>query len=361
MSKPGCIALAAGGTGGHVFPAEALAHELEKRGYKTVLVTDHRGEPLSANFPRSDKLVLTAASPNPRQPLKFVRAIGLLGLASLKAGKFLKEHQVTHVIGFGGYPSVPALSAGARLKLPLILHEQNAVLGRSNRLFAGRATWIASGFDRLQRLPETARSRHVVTGNPLRPDIAQAASLPYPDIGEDLQLLVLGGSLGARIISEALPPALALLSPDLAKRIHLTAQITQDQLEIARPALDAARIKADIAPFFDNIAKLLTRAHLVVGRAGASSVAEFSALGKPSILIPLKIAMDDHQTGNAQALKDVGAADIISEEALTPEKLAALLQARLSDPDDLRYRSGLARSLSKANAASLLADLVEKV
>ncbi|VAV97488.1 UDP-N-acetylglucosamine--N-acetylmuramyl-(pentapeptide) pyrophosphoryl-undecaprenol N-acetylglucosamine transferase [hydrothermal vent metagenome] len=358
MKIPAIIAIAAGGTGGHVFPAAALSGELQSRGIKTVLVTDQRGDPLTTDFPCDDKLVLQTCSPNPRRPVRFIADLFGIFKATLRAGSYLKQHGCSRVVGFGGYPSLPTLLAAKWLGLPIILHEQNAVLGRSNRLFAGSANWIASGFDNLERLPDKAKSRHVVTGNPLRPDILAHSKTPFPATDGKLHLLVLGGSLGARILSETVPAAMDLLPVELSKRLQVTAQITQDRLETAQAGFERAGVTAELAPFFDDIAGRLAKAHLVVARAGASTIAELAAIGRAAILVPLAIAMDDHQSGNANVLKQAGAADVISEEALTPEKLAAVLSVRLLDGDELAKRAKLAKTVARNNAAVMLADLV---
>ncbi len=354
------IVLAGGGTGGHVFPAQALGDELTSRGVTVHLVTDQRGEPLTTNFPCEHKLVIAAASPSGRNPLQLLKVLWVLARGCLATMGFLKKHKASMVVGFGGYPSVPTLWAARVLGLPIVLHEQNAVLGRSNRMFAKKASWIASGFTRLDRLPMAAKERHVVVGNPLRPAVFQQIGMPFPDASEPLHVLVLGGSLGARILSDTVPAAFALLPEELRGQMRVTAQITKDRADAAKASFARSDIQAEIAPFFENVAEHLASAHLVVARAGASTIAELAAMAKPSILIPLAIAMDDHQTANAQTLKQVGAADLISEEELTPEKLAALVQARLSDLNDLAKRAKLANTVARADAARKLADLVLK-
>ncbi|MCF6292952.1 MAG: UDP-N-acetylglucosamine--N-acetylmuramyl-(pentapeptide) pyrophosphoryl-undecaprenol N-acetylglucosamine transferase [Robiginitomaculum sp.] len=357
MSKKPVIALAAGGTGGHVFPAEALAHELISRGASVILVTDPRGEKLTEKFPCDQKLVVKSASPS-KNPIKlFVWFLSMIRSRHATI-KFLKKHDCDHVVGFGGYPSVPAILAARSLKLPLGLHEQNAVLGRANRLGAVSVNWIASGFETLNQLPTNKNIRHLVTGNPLRPALMQAINKPFPTVAGDLNLCVLGGSLGARILSDTVPAAIALLPKELRKRLFVVAQITKDRIKKATETFASAGVRCELAPFFDDVASRLAMAHLVVARAGASSVSELAAMGKPCILIPLAIAMDDHQTINAGELKKAGAADVISEEELTPEKLAALLQVRLSDLPELSKRAEAAKSVARVNAATKLADLV---
>lgn len=357
MIKVPVIALAAGGTGGHVFPAEALAHELQARGKNVLLITDQRAEHLTRNFPANAKIIIEASSPS-RNPIKLITWFWRLWQARSITRRFLAAYDCSAMVGFGGYPSVPALLAAGSLGIPLILHEQNAVLGRANRLGATKAKWIASGFEQLQRLPPTARDRHVALGNPLRPQVLAIQDQPMPMNNGQLHLTVMGGSLGARILSEAVPAAIALLSTKIRDKLFVTAQITKDRMQMAKAMLDEANVRYELASFFDDAPQKIAASHLVIARAGASTVSELAAIGRPSILIPLAIAMDDHQSGNANVLKQVGAADIISEEALTPERLAGLLQARLSDMDDLQERARAAKTAAKSDAARKLADLV---
>jgi len=357
MSKSHVIALAAGGTGGHVFPAEALAHVLHDRGALVLLVTDQRGDRLTKSFPFDHKLVVKAASPS-RNPLKIMRWLWQLWKSRSATKRFLRHHNCEKVVGFGGYPSVPALLAAGSLNLPLILHEQNAVLGRANRLGASKARWIASGFERLDRLSDGLKDRHVIVGNPLRPLVLSVENSQMPVSGETLYLTVLGGSLGARILSETVPAAIALLPAEIRKKLLVTAQITANQMQAAESSFAQAGVKCELSEFFADAPQRISSSHLVIARAGASTVSELAAIGKPSILIPLAIAMDDHQTINANVLKQAGAADIISEDALTPERLAGLLQARLSNLDDLNKRAEQAKTVKKSHAARDLADLV---
>lgn len=352
-----CIAVSAGGTGGHVFPGLALAEALQSQGHEVVLVTDQRAMKLTEGF-TGPRLVVQAKSPSKKNPIKLAGAMFGLLAATLQARKFLKAHNVSAVAGFGGYPSFPALLAGKTMGLPLVLHEQNAVLGRANRLFAPWAVKIASGFDRLTRLKPELEAKHVVTGNPVRAAIVQARIAP--NATDEARLLMLGGSLGARILSDTLPAAIALLPHELKARLHVIAQVTSDRLDTAQEQLDQQGVKCVLATFFPDVAEKLAWADLVIARAGASTVAEIAVMGKPAILVPLAIAMDDHQTGNASVLADLGAADIISEEKLTPERIAAVISARFADKKDLAKRGSLAKTAAKKDAAGELARLLEK-
>jgi UDP-N-acetylglucosamine--N-acetylmuramyl-(pentapeptide) pyrophosphoryl-undecaprenol N-acetylglucosamine transferase len=359
MSKT--IILAAGGTGGHMFPARALAEVLRRRGWCIVLITDRRGAALSDGFGDEERHIIPAASLGGKNPLRLLMGVFSLLAGILKSLWLILRYQPTLVAGFGGYPSFPALAAAWLSFRPIVLHEQNCVLGRTNRVFAKRAKLIASGFDVLEKLPPPAKTRHVVTGNPLRASILACMDKAPATSGERLNLLVLGGSLGARILGEAVPAAVKLLPQSLQNRLDVVQQTREEQLDTLRTLYAEAGMNAELAPFFDDVADRLARADLVIARAGASSVAEIAAMGKPSILIPLAIAMDDHQTRNAQTLADHGAADVIAEEKLTPERLAALMAVRLEDPADLVKRGEAARALARPAAAKDLADKIEKL
>ncbi len=352
------IILAAGGTGGHMFPARALADVLRARDWKVILITDKRGMALSTGFTKSECYMVPAGRLSGRNPLRLVAGgVGLV-LGVLKSLVLMIRHRPAVVAGFGGYPSFPALGAAWLSGRKIVLHEQNCVLGRTNRLFARRAKFIASGFEELDRLPAAAASRHLVIGNPLRADIVAQMDKPAAKNADRINLLVLGGSLGARILSDTVPAAVALLPKSLQSRLDMVQQTREEQMDTAKKTYAEAQVKAEISPFFDDVAARLQRADLVIARAGASTVSEIAALGKASILIPLAIAMDDHQTRNAQTLAGHGAADVIAEEKLTPERLAATIAARLEDPEDIARRGAAARLLARPDAADKLAKKI---
>ncbi len=355
------IILAAGGTGGHMFPAQALAEELDKRDWKVALITDDRGLRLAGHFPADPIETVNAASVSPRNPLKAL--VGGVRIASgvAAARRITSELEPEAVVGFGGYPAFPALAAAGRA--PIILHEQNAVLGRVNRVFAKRATAIASGFKRLERMPVSCTHRWRITGNPVRPAILAARDIPFdvPTDHSPLRLLVLGGSLGARILSEIVPRAIARLPEALRARVRVSQQTRDDYTERARATYAEAGVQAECRPFFDDVADRLAGCHMFIGRAGASSVSELAVVGRPSILVPLAIAMDDHQSLNAQALVEPGAADVIAEPEFDGQKLASILERRLASPQDLARRAAAAKAAGRADATTALADLVENV
>jgi len=347
-----CV-VAAGGTGGHMFPAEALARELARRGWRVILATDHRGEKFAHGFPADDRLFLDAATG--RGPVGLMKA----GLAILKgAGQARAAFQkagVRVVVGFGGYPSAPALIAALLDRRPTVIHEQNAVLGRTNRMLAGRVNTVASGF------PVAGREGVHVVGSPVRPEILPLFDRPYapPKDGGPIRVLVTGGSQGARLLSEAVPRALAALPETLRSRLEVFQQSRAESLEAARQAYLEAGINAEVAPFFRDMAGLLATTHLLIGRAGASTCAELAVAAMPSVLIPLAVATDDHQTQNARSLVEAGAAVSVPEAEATPERLTSILAEVLVDPARLSVMSAGARSVAIPDAAVRLADLVE--
>ncbi|MBA4802813.1 MAG: undecaprenyldiphospho-muramoylpentapeptide beta-N-acetylglucosaminyltransferase [Euryhalocaulis sp.] len=353
--------LAAGGTGGHMFPAQALAETLKARGWAISLLTDARGMRHADGIPADDRRTLSAASIIKSKPWTWPMASLAIWRGYRQARRLMKDQRPDILIGFGGYPAFPAMMAAKSLNIPIIIHEQNAVLGRVNRVRAGTAAVVASGFDRLARLPDKARDCWQVTGNPLRAPILKAAGAPYEAPDDHLRLVVLGGSLGARILSETVPAAVARLPQDIRSRLEVVQQTREENLDAARETYREAGVVAVCEPFFRDVAGHLRGAHLVIARAGASTVSELAAVGRPAILIPLKIAMDDHQTENARSLADVGAADVVSEDELSIEGLAALLQTRLGDSEDLARRAAAAKTAGRPDATERLAALAEAV
>ncbi|WP_027284440.1 undecaprenyldiphospho-muramoylpentapeptide beta-N-acetylglucosaminyltransferase [Rubritepida flocculans] len=354
------IAIAAGGTGGHLFPAEALAAELAARGQRIVLFTDARSAAFdSPAFANAERFVLKGEGLAGRSVLRALRGALALSAGTLTARRLLKRLDAAAVVGFGGYPSIPpalaALSLGAR-RPALILHEQNAVLGRANRALAGRADLLALSYPETARVPAAARTRHV--GNPVRPALAALVGEPYPSTEGALRLLVTGGSLGARIFGEIVPPAVAALPEALRARLVVTQQCRVEDLERVRAAYAAANIPAELSPFFTDIARRLSGAHLVVARAGASTVAELACAGRPSILIPLPGAIDDHQAANARALAAAGAARVLPQAEASPARLSALLAEWLGSGERLAEAARHAASLARPQAARELADAV---
>ena len=358
-SKSKRLLLAAGGTGGHMFPAQALAEEMIKAGWEAALITDARGEKLAGNFPSGPQLTIAAASINPKRPLASVKGVLTILKGMRQSKAFIKDWQPDVVAGFGGYPAFPAVKAAQGLGIPTLLHEQNAVLGRVNRALSKGANVLACGFDRIEKcaVPE----KLIVTGNPLRSQIMESVPKAYRSPTKTINVLIVGGSLGAKLISETMPKALALLPDALRARLSVVQQTRKESLETAQQVYSAAGITAHCETFFHNIETELAKAHYVIGRAGASSVSEIAVMGKPSLFVPLGIAMDDHQTMNAQSLKDLDAADILPELEFTPEKIAHILELRLNDSHWLKQAATAARNSAKADAAAHLARLVKEL
>ncbi len=353
------LLLAAGGTGGHMFPAQALAETLRSEGWEIAMITDARGRKHSGHIPADPIIEVNAATLTPKKPVQAMFAMLKLMQGTRQARAFMKRWKPDVVVGFGGYPAFPAMRSAQGLKIPTILHEQNAVLGRVNRVFAPKAKIVASGFDVLERLPTGAN--HICVGNPLRAQIIDAAPKHYAAPSGDINVLIVGGSLGARLLSETLPAGLALLPDVLKKRLVVTQQTRPECLENAVKIYKEAGIRAVCAPFFNDIETHLAAAHYIVGRAGASSVSEIAAMGKPSLLVPLGIAMDDHQTDNALTLKSLGAADILPESEFTPDEVKSIFEARLNDSNWLKTAAAAARAAARPAAAADLAALVKSV
>jgi len=352
--------IAAGGTGGHMFPAQALAEVLNGRGWRVVLATDERGAAYADKFPAEKRIALSAATYRSGDPVGMVRAGISVLQGVLQARAAFKVIEPAIIIGFGGYPSLPALLAALSAKRPTMIHEQNAVLGRVNRFLAPRVQAIASAFPTLEKAVPAVQARAVVVGNPVRPEIRGLADLPYQAPGGEIHLLVTGGSQGARLLSELIPAAIGQLPEAVRFRLKVQQQTRPESMDEARKAYADALVDAEIAPFFRDMAGRLAKAHLVIGRAGASTVSELAVAGKPSILIPLKIAMDDHQTFNAKLLSDVGAALVLAEDDLTVDVMAKALEALLSDPAALNRMAKAAHGVALPDAAERLADLVEQ-
>lgn len=359
MSKK-LVVIAAGGTGGHLFPAAAFAEEMFRRGWRVVLMTDARGRRYAEGFP-AERIEDVSAASLSANPFTAIPALLKIWRGVNAAKRRFKDLQPALVAGFGGYPSFPALMAARAYRIPILIHEQNAVLGRVNRAMAAHAAIVACGFERLDRLPERARERKRVVGNPVRLPILAVRERPYPEApaGGRLHLLVIGGSQGARLFGAVIPEAIAMLPAELRARLDVAHQVREEQLAGAQKVYKKAGVKAEVSPFFTDMGQRLGAAHLVIARAGASSVTELQVAGRPAILVPFAAAADDHQTANAEGLTAVGAADLFAEEDFTPQNLAVCLERRLQDPHGLAVRAAAARSAARPEAAKTLADLAE--
>lgn len=356
------VVIAAGGTGGHLFPAAAFAEEMFRRGWRVFLMTDARGRRYAEGFP-AERIEDVPAASLSANPITAVPALFKIARGISAAKARFKSMPPALVAGFGGYPSFPALMAARAQKVPILIHEQNSVLGRVNRAMAGSAAIVACGFERLDRLPERAESRKHVVGNPVRSPILAVRERPYPEApaGGRLNLLVIGGSQGARVFGEVIPEAIAKLPQQLRSRLDVVHQVREEQVEAAKRTYKKADVKAEVAPFFTDMGQRLGVAHLVIARAGASTVTELQVAGRPAIIIPFAAAADDHQTANAEGLTAVGAADVFTEAEFEPVALANLLERRLADPHGLAVRAAAARAAAKPEAARTLADLAEKI
>jgi UDP-N-acetylglucosamine--N-acetylmuramyl-(pentapeptide) pyrophosphoryl-undecaprenol N-acetylglucosamine transferase len=355
----GLILLAAGGTGGHVFPAEALAGELLGRGLKVALVTDKRGQAFGNRLPGVVLHRIRAGRPGASLMSRLVTACEMvLGFAA--ARRVLRALGPDAAVGFGGYPSIPTMLAASRMGLPTVIHEPNARLGRANRWLLPRMGRIATAFAQVDGIGAADRRRLVETGNPVRPAVLAQRDAVYavPRPGGPVEMLVIGGSQGAHIMSAVVPLALKLLPTSLKARLRLAQQARPEDREAVRAAYAESGIEAEISSFFDDMPARLARAHLVISRAGASTVAELCVTGRPAILVPYGRATDDHQAANADALEAAGAAWVMREQNFTPATLARRLETLFASPDLLRRAAAAAHRLGKPDAAKRLADLV---
>lgn len=355
------IVLSAGGTGGHLFPAEALGHELRQRGYDVHLATDERAQRFAGAFDADHIHVIRSATISGRNPIAVSQAFYKLWQGNLDSRRLFKKLKPALVAGFGGYPTLPPLYAACRMGIPTLIHEQNAVMGRANKALAGKVNAIAGGF-----LPENSGAyagKTVSTGNPVRPPVLEAAKKPYQPFADGLffKLLVFGGSQGAQFFSQSLPAALALMPPELRARLLVTQQARPEDEELARRAYLKLGVSADISPFFKDFPQRIADAHLVISRSGASTVSEISAIGRPAILVPFPHALDHDQSANAAALAAVKGCRVIQQSELSPEKLSKIIVSAMQSPESLTKMAAAAKQVGKANAAQRLADLVEAI
>lgn len=353
------IALAAGGTGGHMFPAEALAQELKRRGRRVLLITDARGARYAEDFPADTRFEISAATPSIGGPVaKGFAAISITQGLIKSMVEFRKARPVA-AVGFGGYPSLPAMKAAALSKIPYGLHEQNAVLGRANRMLAKDARFLAHAFPSLDRVPSGVAATEV--GNPVRDAVADLAGAPMRETENEIRILIFGGSQGASLFADAPVAAIASLPEALRARLRVVHQAREADGDAVRAGYEAAGVAAEIAPFFKDLPQRMAAAHLVIARAGASTVTELAAIGRASILVPLGVAMDDHQTGNARVLSDAKGAILLPETKFNRDALETALSSLLANPARLGAMAEAARGRVKAKAAARLADLVDEM
>lgn len=359
MAESGTILLSAGGTGGHLFPAEALAHELIGRGWTVHLATDARARQYADRFPAGAMHIIRSDTPSGKNPVSLVRAGLALWAGMRQSRRLLAEIRPKAVVGFGGYPTVPPLFVAAG-SFPTMIHEQNAVMGRANKLLAGRVTAIAGGFLKAEG---PMADKIVATGNPVRPPVIEASRVPYeaPATDGPFRLVVFGGSQGARFFSETLPAAMELLPDALRERIEITQQARPEDETAAKSVYEMLRVNAEVAPFFNDLPARIGAAHLVIARSGASTVSEIAAIGRPSILVPYPHALDHDQAANAEALAEAGGALVRPQAELTPQTVADELIRLSGAPATLGDMAARARKAGRPEAAALLADLTEAI
>ncbi len=360
------IAIAAGGTGGHVFPAQALSSELGARGIATLILTDDRGAQYKSGYSEVTHHVISAGTPTSKGMIGKVMSVFPIMMGIIQAFGILRKAKPMALAGFGGYSAFPSIIAARLLRIPVCIHEQNAVFGRGNRSVTPFVQKIALSFQEVSLMSPAAKAKSVVTGNPVRTELAALHTQTYhvPRTGsaaaaEVLHLFIFGGSQGARAISDLVPAALAGLPKGFRTRLNVMQQSRPEDIDRVRDVYANAGIKADVEAFFDDMAVRLARTHLVIARSGASTVAELAISGRPSILIPLPGAVDGDQAANAEFLVNAGAACLMTEADATPEKLAAKISELIEQPELLVGASFKARAIARVNAAADLADLVE--
>jgi UDP-N-acetylglucosamine--N-acetylmuramyl-(pentapeptide) pyrophosphoryl-undecaprenol N-acetylglucosamine transferase len=354
--------LAAGGTGGHMMPAHALAEELLSRGHRVALITDDRGARIPGLFDRVQVHILPAGR-LAGGPIGWFRAARSILTGRAMALRLYETFRPSAVVGFGGYPAFPALLAARSDRIPTVIHEQNAVLGRVNRLVASKVDAIATAYETVERLPRGAQAKVELVGNPVRDEVLALRDQPFPPLDEEgiFRVLVTGGSQGASILGQVVPEGLGLLPEHFRRRLQVTQQCRAEDIEQVRARYAALGIPADLATYLPDLPQRLAWSHLVIARAGASTIAELTAAGRPAILIPLPSATDDHQTANAREMAKAGGARMISQSKFTPIELAKQMQKLGLEPAALTNAAAHARAVGRPDAARALADLVERI
>lgn len=357
------ILLAAGGTGGHLFPAAALAQELKRRGYEVELATDERAEKYGVEFPARAIHRIPSATFGSRSPVAMAKTFARLFNGYLKARNLLSTMEPLAVIGFGGYPTLPPIMAARSLGIPTAIHEQNAVMGRANRFLSRFADRVALSFSPTKRLHRGAEARAQVTGTPVRDAVQVYRDVAYvaPEPAGRFLLLVFGGSQGAHFFAEVMPQALLLMSSPFRWRLTIVQQVREEDLADLRETYKEAGIAAHLAPFFRDLPERIATSHLVIARAGASTVAELMAIGRPCLLVPLPHALDNDQLENASRLQEGGGGWCIRQSELTPERLAGELERLSTSPELLADAAAKAKAMAETDAVRKLADLAEEL
>lgn len=351
----------AGGTGGHLFPAAALSGELRTRGWRVLLLTDDRAEKWSEDFPAEAVHRIPSATFGSKNPVALLRSLARIVAGTAKAAKWARRLKPAVVVGFGGYPTLPPVLGAHLVGVPTVIHEQNAVAGRANRVLSRFVTAIAGGFLADDRGAHAAKT--ITTGNPVRPPVIAAAATPFaaPGADEPFNLLVFGGSQGAQFFSTAIPAAVALLPEAVRARLNIVHQARNEDMEAARAGYARAGVEAELAAFFTDMPARIAAAHFVICRSGASTVSEIAAIGRPALFVPYPHALDHDQAANAAKLAETGGVEVARQDSLTPENIAARLTSAMDDPAGLTAKAKAARSAGRTDAAALLADLVEAI
>lgn len=363
MTKAASVMLAAGGTGGHLFPAFALAEELQRRGIAVDLITDMRGDRYGSGFPARQVYQVPAATLARKSPVDATKTAIALARGTKAAHAILGTVRPSVVVGFGGYPTFPPLMAARLRSIPTVLHEQNAVLGRANRMLAKRVTGIATSFESTKYLDGDLTAKARFTGNPVRQVVIDAAAKPYAASSADapFHLLVFGGSQGARYFSDVMPPALAALPESIRQRLRVTQQAREEDIDRVRVAYAASGIAADVGAFFKDLPARMATSQLVIGRAGASTVAELTVVGRPGFLVPLPHALDNDQLNNARRLQESGGGWCIEQKDLTPERLTSEIARLAITPDALAAAAIAAKKAGRPDAVARLADFALEI
>ncbi len=356
----GLVLLCAGGTGGHLFPAEAVAHELVSRGYRVHLAADHRVERFAENFPAEKIHQIRSATLGSKNPVAIAKTVLALVSGYAQSRKLLKQLNPVAVAGFGGYPTVPPLLAASMAGIPTLIHEANAVLGRANRMLSRRVSKVAMGFGEANPVGDKAI---IVTGNPVRPAILAASQKPFPDRAatDRFNLLVFGGSQGAAFFGDVVPKAIAILPQQTRELLHVVQQARPEDKEQVMAAYRKLGVQAIVDSFFGDMASLLSDAHFVVSRAGASTVSELAVVGRPAILVPYPHALDHDQAANAELMARAGGVSIEPQPGLTPERLAAAISEMVADPKKLAIAAENAKKTGKPDATGELAGMIEQL
>lgn len=362
MSISRHFVLAAGGTGGHMIPAHAVAEELMARGHHVALVTDERGAKIPGIFDKAQVHVMPAGRMT-KNPKSWAGALNAILAGRAMARRLNETFRPTAVVGFGGYPAMPALLGALADGIPTAIHEQNAVLGRVNRYLAGRVDAIATAYPDVQRLKDKYADKVHLIGNPVREEVKHLREEEFPALTDEsvFRVLVIGGSQGATILSSVVPDGLGMLPLSLRRRLQVTQQCRAEDIERVRKLYADLEIPADLATYFNDVPEKLGWSHLVIARAGASTLAELTCAGRPAILIPLPSAMDDHQTANAREMTEAGGARTIPQARFTAVELAKQMQKMALEPGALQNAAKRARACGRPDAARDMADLLESI